>query len=107
MPISVSGNSFYSNDNKIDTSLFVQKIFLRTSYIEANLEEDLDLKNQYRIKNLPNPISIREKASKNYVDNKFSDPSIIEKTLMLILMMKISMMFTLSKLILSPHLKNN
>ena len=40
MPINVFGNS-NSNDNgnKIDTSLFVQKPYLRTSYIEANIEK--------------------------------------------------------------------
>ena len=81
MPINVFGNS-NSNDkgNKIDTSLFVQKPYLRTNYIESNIEEDIDLKNQNRIKNLPDPISIREAASKHYVDNLFNDPSIIKNT---------------------------
>ena len=47
MPINVFGNS-NSNDNgnKIDTSLFVQKPYLRTNYIESEIEEDIDLKNQ-------------------------------------------------------------
>ena len=90
MPINVFGNSSSSDDNgkKIDTSLFVQKPYLRTNYIEANIEEDIDWKNQYRIKNLPDPISIREAASKNCVDDKFLDPSIIKKPLMLILTIK-------------------
>ena len=44
------------------------------------MEEDIDLKNQFRIKNLPDPISIREAASKNYVDNLFNDPSIVKIT---------------------------
>ena len=79
MPINVFGNS-NNSDNKIDTSLFVQKPYLRTNYIEANIEEDIDLKNQYRIKNLPDPISIREATSKNYVDNLFNDPSIVKNT---------------------------
>ena len=78
MPINVFGNSSNNSDNKIDTSLFVQKPYLRSNYIESNIEEDIDLKNQYRIKNLPDPISIREPASKNYVDNLFNDPSIIK-----------------------------
>ena len=78
MPINVFGNSSNNNDNKIDTSLFVQKPFLRTIYLESNLQKDIDLKNQYRIKNLPDPISIKEAASKNYVDNLFNDPSIIK-----------------------------
>ena len=79
MPINVFGNSSNNSDNKIDTSLFVQKPYLRTNYIEANIEEDIDLKNQYRIKNVPDPISIREVCSKNY-DNFFNNPSIIKNT---------------------------
>ena len=78
MPINVFGNSSHDNNNKIDTSLFVQKPFLRKNYVESDLEEDIDLKNQYRIKNVPDPISIREDCSKNYVDNLFNDPSIVK-----------------------------
>ena len=78
MPINVFGNSSNNSEQKIDTSLFVQKSYLRTNYIETNIEEDIDLKNQYRIKNLPDPISIREAASKIYVDNLFNDTSIVK-----------------------------
>ena len=60
--------------------MFVKKPFFRTNYIESNVEEDIELKNQYRTNNLPDPMSTREAASKNYVDNKFIDPSIIENT---------------------------
>ena len=82
MPTKVFGNSSssYDNGNKIDTSLFVQQPYLRTNYIETKIEEDIDLKNQYRIKNLPDPLSIGEAASKNYVDKLFNDPSIIKNT---------------------------
>ena len=77
MPINVFGNSNSNNsDNKIDTTLFVQKPYLRSSYIESNIEEDIDLKNQFRNKNLLDPVSEREPATKNYIDNKFNDPSI-------------------------------
>ena len=62
MPINVFGNSSNSSENRIDTSLFVQKPYLRTNYTESSIEEEIDLKNQYRIKNLPDPISIREAA---------------------------------------------
>ena len=51
---------------------------MRTNYIESNIEEDIDLKNQYRIKNLPDPVSIEEAVSKHYVDNLFNDPSIVK-----------------------------
>ena len=80
MPINVLGNSSNKSDDKIDTSLFVQKPYLRTNYIGANIEEDIDPKNHIRNKNLPDPISIREAALKNYVDNLFNDPSIVKNT---------------------------
>ena len=80
MPINVFGNSSKNSDDKIDTSLFVQKPFLRTNYIESNIEDDIDLKNQYRIKKSPDPISKREAISKHYVDNLFNDPSIMKNT---------------------------
>ena len=81
MPINVFGNSNSNNNgDKIDTSLFVQKPYLRTNYIESNVEEEIDLKNQYRIKNLPDPISTTEACSKKYVDNLFNDPSIIKNS---------------------------
>ena len=78
MPINVFGNSSNNINNKIDTSLFVQKPYLRTTYIESNIEEDIDLKNQYRIKNLPDPINIQHACTKNYADNLFNDPSIVK-----------------------------
>ena len=80
MPINVFGISSNNNDNKIDTSLFVQKPYLRSNYIEANIEEDINLKNQYIIKNLPDPTNLQDACSKNYVDNKFNDPSIIKNS---------------------------
>ena len=48
MPNNVFGNSSSSNDkgHKNDTSLFVQKPYLRKNYFETNIEEDIDLKNQ-------------------------------------------------------------
>ena len=41
-----------------------EKPYLRTNYIEADFEENTDLKNQFRIKNLPDPISILEAGAK-------------------------------------------
>ena len=53
MPLNVSGKSSSPNIkcNKIDTSIFVQTSYLKTNYIESNIEEDIDLKNKFRIKN--------------------------------------------------------
>ena len=53
---------------------------MRTNYLESNLEEDVDLKNQDRIKNSPDLFSIREACSKNFVDNLFNNPSIKRNT---------------------------
>ena len=45
MPTNVFGKS-NSSEKKVDTSSFVQKIYLRTNYIEAKLEGDIDVKKQ-------------------------------------------------------------
>ena len=58
--------------------LFCTKTCLKTKYIESNIEEDIDLKHQYRIKNSKAPVNIRDAFSKNYVDSLFNDPSIIK-----------------------------
>ena len=73
MPIYVFGNSNSNDNSKINMSLFVQKPYLRRNYIEANIEEDIDLKNQYRIKNLLDPISLQDACNKNYIDNIFKN----------------------------------
>ena len=80
MPTILFGNSSSNSENKIETSLFVQKPYLRTKYIGSNIEVDIDFKNQYRFKNLPDPLSIRDACSKNYVDKLFNDPSIKNTT---------------------------
>ena len=82
MPINVFGksSSWYDNGNIIDTSLFVQKYYLRTNYKEATIEEDKILKNHFRAKILPDATSKRKAASKNCVDDEFNDPSIIKNT---------------------------
>ena len=63
MPANVFGNSSNNSDNKIDTSFIVQKPYLKTYYKEANFEEDIDIKNQNRIKNSPDPLFARETCS--------------------------------------------
>ena len=79
MPINVFGNSNSSNsDNQIDTSLFVQKPYLRTNYIESNIGGDTDLINQYKIKSLPDPNHIKDACSKKYVGKLFNDSSIVK-----------------------------
>ena len=81
LPNNVIGNSNSNNsDNKKDNFLFVRKPYLRKNCIEDNIEEDIELKRQCRNKTLPDPVIIREAASKNYVDNRYNGPSIIKNT---------------------------
>ena len=80
MPKNVFGNPSHDNNKKIDTNLFVQKHYLRSNYIEANIEEDIKMKNHFKMKNLPDPINTQDACSKNYIDKLFNDPSIIENT---------------------------
>ena len=75
MPINVFGNSSNNSELKIETSLFVQRPFLRINHKGSNKEEDIDLNVLFTIQNLKNPISIRETASKNYVDTLINDSS--------------------------------
>ena len=81
MPINVLRNSnSHDNGNKIDASIFVQELYSRTNYLEAKIEGDIDLKNQFRNKILLDPISIREACSKNYVDTLFNGSSMVKNT---------------------------
>ena len=81
MPINVFGNSNSNiSDNKTDTSLFVQKPYLRANYIEANIEEDIDMEDQFKNKNMPCPQGNSDAVCKSYVDNLFNDPSILKNT---------------------------
>ena len=67
-------------ENEIDTSSFDQKLSLKMNYFESNAEEAFDMKNKFRTKNLPQPISIRQAVSKYSVDIEFSGPSLIKNT---------------------------
>ena len=80
MPIKVFGNSSNDKNIKSDTSLFVQKPYLRTKFIESNIEEDIDLKIQFIFKNLPDLFSMIEATSKKYIDKFLNNPSIIKNT---------------------------
>ena len=42
---------------------------MRTKYIESNIEEDIDMKNQYKIKQLPNSMDPQDSSTKSYIEN--------------------------------------
>ena len=67
MPINVFGNTSNNSKKRTDTSLFVQKPYLRNEnlHIESHKKIDRDIKNQYRIRNLPDYLNNKEAAAKN------------------------------------------
>ena len=76
MPKNVFRNSSSSsndNNNKIDTSRFVQKFYLRSNYIETDIDQDINLKHQYKVLNLPEPTIDKDGVNKIYIDNKIFD----------------------------------
>ena len=74
MPINVFGNSNSNNsENKVDTSIFVQKSYLRSNYIESDLDHDIYLKKQYRIIKIPHPVNNQYIVNKLYIDNKIAE----------------------------------
>ena len=75
MPSNIFGSTFGTTENKIDTTLFVEKHYIKLMYIESNVEVGIESKSEIRNKNLPELVSIRGAASENYVENMFNDPS--------------------------------
>ena len=80
MPIYVFRKSLNISENKIDSSLFVQKQYWRTDYIESIIEEKIDMKIEIRSKNLTSPIQNADAACKLYADSGLKDPSIVWNT---------------------------
>ena len=60
----VYGKGSINSDEKTDTIFFEQKTYLRTKILENETEEDIDLKCQFRTKNIPDPISIMKQLQK-------------------------------------------
>ena len=54
----------------------VQKSFLRTNYIESNIEENIVKKNQFKIENIPGPIENSDAVCDSYEDVGLNDLSI-------------------------------
>ena len=79
MLIIIFDNSSFSAEkgNKIDTSLFVQKRFLRTKIFESKIEENTEMKKQFEIKNSPDLLENTVAICKSYTDSGLSDLSII------------------------------
>ena len=51
-----------------------------TNYIKSNIEEDIEKRNQFKIKNSRCPHKKSDAVSKSFVDRGLNDPSIIRNT---------------------------
>ena len=65
--MNVFGSTSSTGLTNIDTTLFVQKPYLRTNYIESDMEEDIDMKQNFKITNLVDPTNDFEAANKAYI----------------------------------------
>ena len=72
MPINVFGNSLKNSEIKIDTPRFVQKSYLRSNYIETDIDHDINLKNQYTTINTLQPVKDNDIVNKIYIDTKIA-----------------------------------
>ena len=61
----------------LDTTLFVQKPYLRTNYIESDMEEDIDMKQKFKIKNLVDPINANDAANKAYIGRNINESTLL------------------------------
>ena len=68
-----------SNVSSVNTG--VTKGYIRANYLESNMEEDIDLKNQFKIINVPYPISLKDVANKEYVDDNIEQASVVRNNI--------------------------
>ena len=54
-----------------------KKLYLGNNSSESNIEENIDLEDQFRIKNLPHPVENSDAVCKSYDDSGLNHPSIL------------------------------
>ena len=62
-----------NNTNNLDTSIFVQKFYLRTGYFEYNFEKGYSFDTAVLNRNATGPTNHFEALNKNYVDQNVCD----------------------------------
>ena len=75
--MNVFGSTSSIGQANLDTTLFVQKTYLRTNYIESDMEEDIDMKQKFKIKNLVDPINSKDAANKAYIDRYINESTLL------------------------------
>ena len=66
--------------SKMIQAFLRKKTCLRSIYIESKMEEDVVMKNDFRIEKLPCPMEISDAVGKSYVDRGLNHPSMIRDT---------------------------
>ena len=76
--MNVFGSTSSTNQANLDTTLFVQKpYFLRTNYLESDMEEDIDMKQKFKIKKLVDPTNDFDAVNKKYIDKNINESSLL------------------------------
>ena len=75
--MNVFGSTSSTNQANMDTTLFVQKPYLRTNYLESDIEEDIDMKQKFKIKNLVDPTNEFDAANKTYFDRNINESTLL------------------------------
>ena len=75
--MNVFGSTSSTGSTNVDTTLFVQKPYLRTNYIESDMEEDIDMKQKFKIKNLVDPTNDFDAANKSYIDKNIDESTLL------------------------------
>ena len=55
----------------------VTKSYVRANYIQSNMEEDIDMKDKFKIKNLIDPINSIDAANKAYIDRNINESTLL------------------------------
>ena len=55
----------------------VTKSYVRANYIESEMEEDIDMKQKFKIINLTEPTNLTDAANKGYIDNKINESTLL------------------------------
>ena len=73
MPLNALGSTWGRVENKLDTSSFVQKQYLRNICIESNTEDAIDIKHHFK-KNLTNTVDSQDVSTKFHVVENVNQP---------------------------------
>ena len=71
MTINRFGSSSSKSSSNSETN-GVSKSYVHQTFLEANIEEDIDMKSSYKVKNLPEPIDAGDAVSKSYLTNQLT-----------------------------------